>query len=68
MPALFAAAVDAGALGACLSGAGSTILALAIERTAQIAAALERTAATHGIGGVVREVAIRARGAEIFES
>lgn len=68
MPALFAAALDAGALGACLSGAGSAILALATDRTAQIAAALERSAATHSVGGAVREVAIRAHGAEIFES
>jgi homoserine kinase len=68
MPSLFAAARAAGAVGVCLSGAGSTILALALDRAPEIGLALEQTAATHGVGGSVRQVGLRARGAEIFES
>lgn len=65
MPALFEAALGAGALAACLSGAGSTILALATDHLEQISVALEACAAHHGIRGAVRVVPIRERGAEI---
>lgn len=68
MPALFAAALDGGALGACLSGAGSSILALTIERTERIAAALEVAAAAHGLRGAALVLPIRRQGAEIVEA
>jgi homoserine kinase len=68
MPAMFEAALEAGALAACLSGAGSTILTLTSDRVAEIGAALERCAARNKLDGVVRVVPIRQRGAEILES
>jgi homoserine kinase len=67
MPAMFEAALEAGALAACLSGAGSTILALATDGLERIAAALEKTAARHDVRGEARIVAIRERGAEFVE-
>jgi homoserine kinase len=51
LPALVEAALGAGAHGACLSGGGSSVLALATERTEQIAQALVGTAEQAGIGG-----------------
>ena len=51
MPALIEAALDAGAHGACLSGGGSSVLALATERTEEIAQALLGTAHQAGVGG-----------------
>ena len=68
MPRLFEAALEAGALAACLSGAGSTILALATERQAEIGAALASQAEREGLHGEVKLAAIRSRGAEIVES
>lgn len=68
MPALFAAALEAGALAACLSGAGSTVLALATEHQEKIASALQACAARHGVGGSARVVPIRQRGAELIEA
>jgi homoserine kinase len=65
MPELFNAALSAGALAACLSGAGSTILALTVGETEKIGAAMESTARDHGIAGTVRCVPIRERGAEL---
>jgi homoserine kinase len=68
MPMMFEAAREAGALGACLSGAGSTVLALTTHGEAQIAAALESCAERNAIQGSVRVVSIRHQGAEIFET
>jgi homoserine kinase len=68
MAAMFEAALEAGALAACLSGAGSTILALASHNLDQIASALEQRAAHHGIGGSTRVVPIRQRGAEFVQT
>lgn len=48
MPAI-AAAVEAGAHGASLSGAGSSVIALASDRFAQIEAAFARVAWDHGL-------------------
>jgi homoserine kinase len=67
MPALFEAALRAGALAACLSGAGSTILALATDGVEMIGTALEHCAAKHGIRGRVKVVAIRPTGAEFVD-
>lgn len=68
MGSLFEAALEAGALAACLSGAGSTILALATGSPERIASALERCAAENDISGSSRILPIRSRGAEIVET
>jgi homoserine kinase len=67
MPRMFEAALEAGALGACLSGAGSSILALATDRLDEIAVALEACAARNAVEGSARIVAIRRQGATIVE-
>lgn len=48
---LIMAACDAGAHGACLSGGGSSILALATENAEAVRTAMEAAARTHGIVG-----------------
>jgi homoserine kinase len=54
-----AAALDAGALGACLSGAGPTILALAHHAdAATVAAAMQAAAARQGMEGQARELSV----------
>src|SRR2546421_627999 len=67
MGQLFEAALEAGALAACLSGAGSTILVLATHDLERIAAALGAAAARLGLGGATRIVPIRQRGAEFVD-
>jgi homoserine kinase len=67
MPAMFKSALEAGALAACLSGAGSTILALATDGVAAISGALEECAARHGLSGAARVVSIRETGAELLD-
>ncbi len=61
LPRLIAAARAAGALGACLSGAGSTILAFADRSglAAEVASALEREAGSAGLAG--RSMVVRPR-------
>ncbi|MDQ3554212.1 MAG: homoserine kinase [Chloroflexota bacterium] len=61
LPRLIAAAREAGALGACLSGAGSSILAFAdrADLAAPVATALEREAAAAGLTG--RSMVVRPR-------
>jgi homoserine kinase len=54
MPEALAAARAAGALGACLSGAGSTLLAFATERFAEIGDAMRRELAARGVSSRVR--------------
>lgn len=51
MPALFAAARQAGALGVFLSGAGSTVVALCVENADKIGGAMAAAAAGAGISG-----------------
>jgi homoserine kinase len=68
MPRLFEAALEAGAAATCLSGAGSTILALAVERFDQIGAALAAQAEREGLSGRIKVAAIRPRGAEIVQA
>lgn len=67
LPAMVAAAREAGALGACLSGAGSTILAFTDSDAG--AAALERAlaaaAAEADLAGRVRTVELRNDGARV---
>ena len=67
LPRLIGAAREAGALGACLSGAGSTILAFADSMTGitRIEGALAATAAYVGLDGRVIVVEPRNRGAQV---
>jgi homoserine kinase len=51
MAAVIEAALEAGACGACLSGAGSALLALAVDRHTQIGEAMERAAQGRGVKG-----------------
>jgi homoserine kinase len=61
-----AAAVEAGAYGAALSGAGSSILALSQEHRAQtVAIALDETADRLGLAGTVRVLRPSSRGASV---
>jgi homoserine kinase len=63
-----ASARAAGALGACLSGAGPSVLALAVpDRTEAVAEAYRAAARANGIVGVVRQLAVAPRGAEIVD-
>lgn len=68
LPSFVAAAREAGALGACLSGAGSTIIAFAADREAagRIADAMAVRAREHGLGGRTAVHALRAEGATIM--
>jgi homoserine kinase len=63
MPMLIRAALDAGAHGACLSGGGSSILALATDSLQLVGDAMARAARSAGIRGEVRVLDIDRRGA-----
>jgi homoserine kinase len=64
LASLKAAALDAGALGAALSGAGSSVLALAEPDSAEaVASALEMAAGRVGLAGSARTTAPAAHGA-----
>ena len=67
MPAMVAAARTAGALGACLSGAGSTIIAFADSAggAAELDRALTAAADKVALTGRVRTVALRNAGAQV---
>jgi homoserine kinase len=66
LPALLAAALDAGAYGAFLSGAGSTVLALVAEGTAEaVGAAFAACAESDGLRGRVVQARISERGATV---
>ena len=67
MPLLFRSALDAGALGAFLSGAGSTILALTNGRELTVAYELADTANRAAIPGEVKVTRVSALGAHISE-
>ena len=67
MPLLFRSALDAGALGAFLSGAGSTILALTNGRELTVAYELADTANRATIPGEVKVTKVSAQGAHISE-
>ncbi|HYK98756.1 MAG TPA: homoserine kinase [Candidatus Acidoferrales bacterium] len=65
---IIAAARDAGAFGAALSGAGPSVLAIAPVRLApRVVAAMEETAVAHGVGGRGRMLRVRAAGAQVRE-
>ena len=66
LPALRAAAYEAGALGVCLSGGGSSVLALAVDDKAQdVADALREAARALGVPGCVLIAAIDRQGAVV---
>jgi homoserine kinase len=69
LPGLIAGALEAGAYGAFLSGAGSSVMALvAPERATQVGAALVETARLHGVPGRLIQSEISAHGASVEES
>jgi homoserine kinase len=66
MPALIQAAIDQGAYGACLSGGGSSILALAsLEYAEQVRLGLLGAARQAGIGGEARILDVDREGAKV---
>ena len=66
LPQMKAAAIDAGALGAALSGAGSSILALVEDDRAQaVAIAFDETAERLSLAGTVRVLEPASRGASV---
>lgn len=64
-PALVAAAYSGGAAGACLAGAGPSILALTAVDPAAVAGALRNTAADLGVAGEVLHLRPRNFGARV---
>jgi len=67
MPKLFMAARAAGAQGVCLSGAGSTILALVVgeEKAREVAQAMEEAAQREGLKGRSLVATVSAQGAQV---
>ena len=65
MKLLFKAALDAGALGAFLSGSGSTILALTQGREMTVAYEMAEAAKQAGVSGRVRITQLSTRGAHL---
>jgi homoserine kinase len=67
LPGVLSAARGAGALGAAMSGAGSSVIALTddAERAAEVGAAMARWAADHGLPGRSVVVRPRAQGAQV---
>nr|MBA3823036.1 threonine synthase [Ktedonobacterales bacterium] len=67
MPDLIAAAVAAGAYGACLSGGGSAILALVTEQAQPVAEALQATALALQLDGRTMVIDFDRDGAQIYQ-
>ncbi len=68
LDAVIAAAIDAGAYGAVLSGAGSSVLAMADEPTAQVENAMLQTLREAGHDGRVRTLEMEEEGATIMSN
>lgn len=67
LPAVIAAANAAGAVGACLSGAGPTILALARAHCTQaVGCGLVRAAAEYGVHGIAESIPVAPRGCHVL--
>jgi homoserine kinase len=65
---IIAAAREAGAFGAALSGAGPSVLAVAPARLApRVVAAMEEAAESAGVPGRGRVVRVRAAGAQVLK-
>jgi homoserine kinase len=67
MTAFFEAALAAGACGAWLSGAGSTLLAVAVNHSEPVADAWQATARRLGVEGQILRTALGGPGAEVLE-
>ena len=67
MPVLFHAALEAGALGVYLSGAGSTIAAFVAGDGYPVANAMAEAAARDGVAGRPLVTAVREAGAVVLE-
>ncbi len=67
MPLLLRSAVNAGAFGAFLSGAGPTILALTYSKELTVAYEIADTADKLGISGEIKVTKVSSRGAHISE-
>jgi homoserine kinase len=69
LPGLVAAARQAGAIGACMSGAGSTVLAFADDPLTvdRVAAAFRARAEAEGLGGRVHVATPQGAGARVVE-
>ncbi len=65
MPLLFRSALDAGALGAFLSGAGSTVLALTKDNALTVAYEMADTANKAGLPGEVKVARVSSQGAHV---
>lgn len=65
MNELLQAALDAGALGAALSGAGPSIIALVARNATRVARAMARCAQENQIAGTTRLVRLQAKGAQV---
>lgn len=65
MPRFIHAALEAGALAACLSGAGSAIIALSRGRERQVEAAYRETAVQTGVSGRITVVDVDRQGAQV---
>jgi homoserine kinase len=65
MGAVFEAALAAGARGVALSGAGSGILALVVENSERVAAAMDEAGAACDMGGYSLQLAIQHTGIEV---
>jgi homoserine kinase len=65
MDETIAAALEAGALGACLSGSGPTILALTHGREEAVADAMRQALSAVGVAAVTRVLEVSLRGAVV---
>ncbi len=68
MPEIINAAIAAGAYGACLSGGGSSLIALASSRFNEILRAMETTARAAGVVGTSRILRADQNGARVLNS
>lgn len=66
MPEVLAAAVEAGALGAVLSGAGPCLMAYTVENVEAVGQAMIAAFARHQIQAVYHKLAIDTRGAQVI--
>lgn len=67
LKAVFAAAREAGALGAALSGAGPTVIALTRGNRDEVGEAMRSTFASYGVSSVIMHLSPVDRGAELVE-
>ena len=65
MPRFIQAALQAGALGSCLSGAGSAIIALARGHEDEVASAYRETAVETGVSGRITVIDVDRQGAQV---